>query len=436
MRNLLLVTQREYLSRVTQRSFIWVTLLVPLGFVALMLLQVFITAYSGTTLRVALANYDPQLFTQRAPTDSEKIFFVRTTMPIDSLVKWYKDLDFDGVLYVPPINVDNPNGFKYISDKVLGLANRAYIENQIADQVKQARLRRMGIDSDVLNEQIGKLQVKLIEENPTGAPSKGTILALGIGMGMGFLMYLVIFIYGALVMRGVMEEKTNRIVEVMLSSVKPFELMVGKIWGIGLVGLTQFAIWLVFLLLINLSLGLLLGAAMPTGGISLNESSGLNGSEAAQVLQMVDELKANISQLPIGLIIACFVYYFVMGYTFYAALFAALSSAINNDNDAQSLTFPVSIPIILGVFILTAAAEQPDSNLVLWSSMIPFFAPIIMPFRVAFGVPTGQLLLSMVLMLLGTWLAVWLAAKIYRTGILLYGKKVSLSEIVRWAVKA
>ena len=150
---------------------------------------------------------------------------------------------------------------------------------------------------------------------------------------------------------------------------------------------------------------------------------------------MVEEVKNGIDRLPLGLLVFGFAFYFVLGYTFYAALFAGLASAINDDSDAQSLTFPISVPIILAIFILSAVAENPNSGLAFWSSMITFFAPIIMPFRIAFGVPAWELALSMCLMLLGTWAAIWLAAKIYRTAILLYGKKITFTEIAKWAVK-
>lgn len=431
MKNLLLIAQREYLTRVTKRSFVIATLLVPLGFVALMAVQFIIMAYSSNSLRVAVVNQDTKLFAEQAMSDDGELFFVKSNLPVDTLRNKYKELGFDGILVIPAVNIDNPNGFKYISDKVLGMATRTYIQHELEDEVKRLRLQTMGINSTELNERINNLNLNIVEEDLSGKNTQGTALAMGVGMGMGFLMYMVIFIYGAMVMRGVMEEKTNRIVEVMLSAVRPFDLMVGKIWGIGLVGLTQFLIWLVFLFAINLTLGTLLGVAMPTNGMETQ----MNSTQTAQAMQLVETVKDGIDRLPLGLLVFGFAFYFIFGYTFYAALFAGLASAINDDSDAQSLTFPISIPIILAIFILSAVAENPSSSLAFWSSMVPFFAPIIMPFRIAFGVPTWELILSMSIMLLGTWVAIWVAAKIYRTGILLYGKKITFKEIAKWMVK-
>ena len=431
MKNLLLIAQREYLTRVTKRSFIIATLLVPLGFVALMAVQFIVMAYSSNSLRVAVVNQDTKLFAEQALSDDGELFFVKSSLPLDTLRNRYQELGFDGILFIPPINMDNPNGFKYISDKVLGMGARTYIQHELEDEVKRLRLQTMGINSQELNQRINQLSLNIVEEDLNGKNTQGTALATGVGMGMGFLMYMVIFIYGAMVMRGVMEEKTNRIVEVMLSAVRPFDLMVGKIWGIGLVGLTQFMIWLVFLFIINLTLGTLLGVAMPSSGMDTQ----LNSAQTAQAMSLIEEVKNGIDRLPVGLLVFGFAFYFVLGYTLYAALFAGLASAINDDSDAQSLTFPISVPIILAIFILSAVAENPNSGLAFWSSMIPFFAPIIMPFRIAFGVPAWELALSMCLMLLGTWTAIWFAAKIYRTAILLYGKKITFTEIAKWAVK-
>ncbi len=431
MKNLLLIAQREYLTRVTKRSFIIATLLIPLGFVALMAVQFIVMAYSSNSLRVAVVNQDTKLFAEQALSDDGELFFVKSNLPLDTLRNRYQELGFDGILLIPPINIDNPNGFKYISDKVLGMAARTYIQHELEDEVKRLRLQTMGINSQELNQRINQLSLNIVEEDLNGKNTQGTALATGVGMGMGFLMYMVIFIYGAMVMRGVMEEKTNRIVEVMLSAVRPFDLMVGKIWGIGLVGLTQFMIWFVFLFIINLTLGTLLGVAMPTSDMDTQ----LNSTQTAQAMSLIEEVKNGIDRLPVGLLVFGFAFYFVLGYTLYAALFAGLASAINDDSDAQSLTFPISVPIILAIFILSAVAENPSSGLAFWSSMIPLFAPIIMPFRIAFGVPAWELALSMCLMLLGTWAAIWLAAKIYRTAILLYGKKINFKEIGKWVVK-
>lgn len=229
-------------------------------------------------------------------------------------------------------------------------------------------------------------------------------------------------------MRSVMEEKSNRIVEVILSSVRPFKLMIGKILGVGAVGLTQFAIWIVLLFFINIFMGILIGGTMDLSGAQM----GANEQDMEQAMEMWEAVQGHFSELPIGLLIGSLLFYFFGGYVLYAALFAGLAAAVNDESDVQTLTIPISIPVVLAVFILIAIIENPNSGLAVWSSMFPLFSPIIMPARIAFGVPTHHLILSMALLVLGCIIAIWIAAKIYRVGILMYGKKISFREIGKW----
>ena len=432
MRSILLITLREYLTRVNKRSFWLATFLVPLGFLALMLVQVIILAFSGESVRVAVVNEDKALFSDRTMRDgANDVFFVQSNVPLQQLKTSYKTLDFDGILYIPSLNLSNPNGVRYISDEVLSMTVRQQIKLQIEDEIKRLRLLAIGINQDSLNQKIEQLSVNIIEEDPQGGTNKNAALATGVGFGMGFLMYMVIFIYGAMVMRGVMEEKSNRIVEVMLSAVRPFQLMMGKILGIGCVAITQFLLWAALLISINLLITPIL--ALAVGDVStLNSTSTYNNAEAEAMKNVIEEAMNNVVALPIETLLIGFFFYFVFGYIFYAALYAGLASTINDETDAQSLTFPVSVPIIIAIFILSAVAENPSSSLAFWSSMIPFFSPIIMPFRIAFGVPLWELGLSMLLTAIGTFASVWLAARIYRIGILLYGKKVNFKEIGKW----
>ncbi|MCC6447280.1 MAG: ABC transporter permease, partial [Chitinophagaceae bacterium] len=259
-------------------------------------------------------------------------------------------------------------------------------------------------------------------------------IASGIGYMMGIMIYLVIFIYGSGVMRGVMEEKTNRIAEVVISSVKPFQLMMGKILGIGLVGLTQFLLWgtliilLQFLLpLIIPSLGDLMQArenivtAMPA-----SEMPNMGSSDSLAMIQ-------SIMNQNWGLIISCFIFYFLGGYFIYASLFAAVGSLVNEDpQEAQQLTLPVSMPIIFGFIILMTTLKEPNSSLSVFGSMFPLTSPIVMMGRIPYGVPVLQLILSMGLLIIGFILITWMSGKIYRTGILLYGKKTTWKEVLKW----
>lgn len=437
MRKIWLIIQREYLSRVKKKSFIITTLLVPIGFILLFAVQFLLIAFNADTLRIVVKD-DSDKFAKRIK-DTETLYFKKSDEQLNMLKLNYKNEGYDGVLYIPQLNMDNPNGITYFSDKLLGLSAKSYIQNEIKDELRKLKLAEMGVDDKVYT-QVQKVQIDISEEALSGGGAGNTSLATAAGFIMGFLMYMVIFIYGAMVMRGVMEEKTNRIVEVILSSVRPFQLMIGKIVGIGAVGLTQFFIWVVLMILINLGIGLFAGnyiSSMQGGSMGMS-SGGFGGNEQQmeQAMFIAQNIQSQIESLPVAMMIIGFLFYFLFGYVMYAALFAAVGSAVNDESETQSLTFPVSLPIIISIFILSAIMESPNSGLAFWSSLIPLFSPIIMPFRIAFGVSLPQLLLSMVLLVMGSLAMVWIAAKIYRTGILMYGKKITVAEIGRWLFRS
>jgi ABC-2 type transport system permease protein len=238
----------------------------------------------------------------------------------------------------------------------------------------------------------------------------------------------MLFIYGSLVMRGVMEEKTSRISEVIISSVKPFQLMLGKIIGIGGVGLTQFLIW-IFLII---GLQFLIPLFFPEMGRQIEQASASGGAQGGGMLGIISSLKT----LPIGNILFSFIFYFVGGYMMYASLFAAVGSMVNEDpQEAQQLVFPITMPIILAFVIMTQAINQPDSKLAIFGSLFPLTSPIVMMGRISYGVPGWQMITSMLLLIIGFLGTTWLAARIYRTGILMYGKKPKLKEMIRWAFR-
>jgi ABC-2 type transport system permease protein len=267
----------------------------------------------------------------------------------------------------------------------------------------------------------------LLEKNPVDEKDHIGGFAYIVGYISSLLVYFIILIYGTMVMRGVSEEKTSRIAEIIISSVKPFQLMMGKILGIGLVGLTQFLMWMVLILLFSLTLFFFVNVP----GMSETATSQHQASELLKALDTVN--------LP--LIIGCFIFYFLFGYLFYASLFAMVGSAVSEDaHDTQSLMFPVTMPVILAIVIMMQAINQPTSSLAIWSSIVPFFSPVVMMARLPFGVPETvpywQLIMSMLVLVGGFICSTWLGAKIYRTGILLYGKKITWKEMWKWMVRS
>jgi len=278
------------------------------------------------------------------------------------------------------------------------------------------------------------IHVNTIRVGDKGEEHKSsTEIAMVLGYIFGFMIYIFIFIYGTMVMRGVMEEKQNRIVEVIISSVKPFELMMGKIVGIALVGLTQFAIWVVlFIGIFNVAKGFIPDMS-PEQAQNLMAQSQMSGQmeNVAQSSQM-QEIFSMMSNINFPLIIGCFFFFFIGGYLLYSSLFGAVGSAIDSEEDAQQFTLPVTIPLIVAIIVMMNAITNPEGQIAFWFSLIPFTSPVVMMVRIPFGVPVWELLLSMAL-LVGTFVGtVWVAGKIYRTGILMYGKKPTWKELGKW----
>lgn len=260
-----------------------------------------------------------------------------------------------------------------------------------------------------------------------------SMIAAGIGGMMGFIMYIVVFVYGMMIMRSVMEEKTSRIVEVIMSSVKPIELMIGKILGVGAVGLTQLAFWMVLIPVILFGVNFAMGGAIGTMPHTEMTQEVLNNPDLLTGNTKITQITYEIMSLNWWLILPLFVFYFLGGFFLYASLFAAVGSAIGDDvGESQSLTLPISLPVIIALYIMMAALKDPNSTMAVWASIFPLFSPIVMPARLAFDPPMWQIVASVVSLIVGVWFFAWLSARIYRVGILLYGKKISFKELGKW----
>ena len=309
-----------------------------------------------------------------------------------------------------------------------GRLPRQKIESIINKAIERKKLLAANIDAEKLKTIRSNVEVITYKGSGEKSASVASVNS-GVGFTAGFLIYIVLFIYGSMVMRGVMEEKTSRIAEVIISSVKPFQLMLGKILGIGAVGLTQFFIWIALIM----GLQLLLPYIFPEIAQQLTQASGAGGIQGGGgMLGIMGGLRA----LPVGMILFAFIFYFVGGYLLYAALFAAVGSVVNEDpQEAQQLMLPIMMPIILAFVIMTQAINQPDSSLSIFGSLFPLTSPIVMMGRIPYGVPLWQLVASMSFLIIGFLCTTWLAAKIYRTGILLYGKKVTFKEMIKWTFR-
>jgi ABC-2 type transport system permease protein len=443
MSKIRLIMRREYLTRVRNRTFLLSTFLFPLVIILFMVGSVLIATQTHTRHRIVVIDANGY-FRDYLKSDSSISFDFLPA--IDSVN--YDKKGATAVLIIPPLQEGSITECRLKFRKQLGpdaisdLRNR--IDNAITDRMifQKTAVSREKIDSIRQGSKLA--QVNSYEDGGKTAKASNQDFASIVGFASGILIYILTFVYGAMVMRGVMEEKTNRIAEVVVSSVKPFELMMGKILGIGAVGLTQFLLWIILISGLMLVVQGMISHDALKQGMELQQASGMGN--AASMARMADSggkfgdlLKAmNSANWP--LIIICYLFYFIGGYLFYSALFAAVGSAVNEDpQEAQSLMMPITLPIVFSFFIMTVAIKDPGGPLAVWASIIPFSSPIVMMARIPFGVPGTvewwQLGLSMALLILGFLGTTWLAGKIYRTGILMYGKKPTWRTMWKWAFR-
>jgi ABC-2 type transport system permease protein len=436
MNKIWLIIQREYLSRVKKKSFIIMTILGPILMATVIIAPVMIAKWSDETKTVGIV--DESGFFTEAFKDTDKLKFKKLNLDINDAKAQRTKLGCDIILYIPKPAYIYPQTIFLYSEKNVGLSNKAYIRNAINDDLRELRLKNAGVPKDVIETAKSSIAVRSITLSE-GGREKERIgeLEFILGMILGLMIYFFIFLFGTQVMRGVIEEKTNRIVEVIISSVKPFQLMMGKIIGIALVGLTQFTLWV-----------LLTGTIVfTTQGIFQDELQQIQTQQLIQTGKQIDpttsvaldqsydktaEVLKALMSINYTALIFSFLFYFLFGYLIYAALFASIGSAVDNDADTQQFVLPVTVPLIISIASLQFIANNPDGPAAFWLSVIPFTSPVAMMVRIPFGVPWWQVGLSMGLLVLGFLATTWFAAKIYRTGILMYGKKPTYKELWKW----
>lgn len=435
MSKISLIIKREYITRVRNKTFLLSTFLLPIVMILFIFGAAFFAASSKDKLKKIAVVNDPGYFRNNLKTDSTRLSFTFAT-DVDSLN--YRGKGYDAVLNLK--NDAAEKKFVIHSAKQIGIDTKNAIEDRLDQAYENYQLQQKGIRKDILDS-INKLSsgAYKIENRVTDEKGKSeevnAAINYGVGFGSGILIYITMFIFGAMVMRGVMEEKTNRIAEVMVSSVKPFELMMGKILGIAAVGLTQLFLWVVLITALSTLAGAFFSGEMLQQASEAGQSIPVSGNNAAMASKFAEVSKA-FSSVNWLLVLSCFAFFFLGGYLFYASLFAAIGSVINEDpQEAQSLMLPITMPIIFAFIILSSNLNTPDSPVMVWASMIPFTSPIVMMGRIPSGVPWYQLAASMALLIAGFIFTTWLAGKIYRTGILMYGKKASWKEMFKWVFR-
>lgn len=437
MNKLGIIIKREYLTRVKNKSFLIITFLGPIFFVALMIAPALLALNSDKMeSKKAIAVLDETgWFDQKFDnTETNTFVYYEENENLDSLKKLVFEDIYDAILYIPGTSLNVPVNAKLYSDKQISMTLSSYIENTMKKEVEHKKLLASGIDPDIVksaNTNINVTNIRMDSENKE--ETRYTELESIIGFVLAFVIYFSIFLFSSQVLRSVIVEKTNRIVEVIISSVKPFELMMGKIIGNALVGLTQFTAWIVLTLAIYfVASGIILGPELmsPTGTVMTEEISNLAETTEAQDIML--EAVNMIQTINFSAILWSFLFYFLFGFLLYAALFAAIGGMVDNETDSNQFITILTIPLILAIICSPAMMENPESGLTLWLSMIPFTSPIAMMIRIPFGVPYMQLGISIILLILTFVLMTWIAAKIYRTGILMYGKKPTWKEIWKW----
>jgi len=433
MNKIWIIISREYRTRVRNKTFLLSTFLFPIVIVLFIAGATFLAIKSKNKSKIAVIN-DPGYLQKNLESDSSFVIF---EFPKDVTSANYEEKGYAGIL-----KVNDTASKKYVieSKKSLGIERMDFIERQMTKAVEYNMLQEKSIDRTLLDSinKASKEAVQVTNELETGKEVNNKLPYI-IGFGCGIIIYITMFIFGAMVMRGVMEEKMNRIAEVIVSSVKPFQLMMGKIIGIAAVGLTQLLLWIVFIMVLVNLLPLIISpdTLQQVQDVQQSQQALPGGPNNTLALKVVSATDSFVNDVNWWLIIPCFLFYFLGGYLFYAALFASVGSVINEDpQEAQSLMLPIMMPIIFAFIILSTSIENPDSQMAFWGSMIPFTSPIVMMGRIAKGVPEvvpwWQLFLSMALLIGGFIFTTWFAGKIYRTGILLYGKKASWKEMIKW----
>ena len=430
------IIAREFAIRVKKKSFILTTLLTPLLFAALMVVPSLIAVYSGNDEGQQVAVIDESGIVMPYMVSDDEFEFVEAAgLGLDEIKKDFDNLGYFAIVGISPIDSAKNVSVVTYSKKQMNMDLKGRIVRNVEEAVEDYKLKGYDIPqlAQIMEEIQPDVRIKTYTFDETGEEKVSKVeIFMAIGYIASFLIYMFIFMFGSMVMRSVIEEKTTRIIEVIVSSVKPFQIMMGKILGVASVALTQFFIWIVFTLLIVTVAGSVLGLndaaqtmAVASSEIPVEEISKAVQSEGDGFLQALKGV--NYIQ-----IIVCFVVYFALGYLLYSSMFAAVGAAVDNEADTQQLIFPITMPLIIGLFLMLHTFQYPDSALSFWGSVIPFTSPMVMMARIAYGVPAWELALSIGVLVLTFVAMAYLSGKIYRVGILMYGKKPGWKEIWKW----
>lgn len=442
MNKIKLIISREYLTRVKKKSFLVMTILGPILFAAMMIVPAWIASREDTEVRYIAVVDSSKVFVNKIKNTDYIKFEYFNDKTIDEVKQIFPESKYYAVLQILPSITYEPSAVHLFSNKQPSFSIKSHIANSMEKELENKKLKANGIDENILKSIESNVDIRTIQWTDDGEEKESsTEVAMAVGYASGFLIYIFIFMFGAQVMRGVLEEKTSRIVEIIVSSARPFQLMMGKIVGIALVGLTQFILWIILTFIIITGVKI---AFFPEFGTQnaqevvvqdLFEQGDMPQIETPIQPQNFDKFSSILNaakSINYSVLFASFIFFFLGGYLLYGSLFAAIGAAVDNETDTQQFMVPITIPLIISIVVMMNVVQNPESPIAFWFSIIPLTSPIVMMVRIPFGVPYWELALSMGLLVITFIGSVWLAGKIYRTGILMYGKKSSYKELWKW----
>ena len=426
-----LVIQREFTTRIKKRSFLILTILMPFIFAALVFVPIWLSGFNDDEQKQVAVSDHTGHYIGLFKTDAT-YRFVPITDPDNNA--YYSDTThYEAVIDIKADLSAHPDAITILSTKEVPSGLLTYVSTVINEQVRRDKLSATGIKGieKIINDVQSEVNIRTVKRTADGkSTSSNTEIAMAAGFLFTFLIYMFVMSYGGMVMQSVMEEKTNRIVELMVSSVKPFQLMMGKIIGIALVGFLQMLIWGIMLAVILMVAGSIFGVS----SMDMAQTQQLTAMSAQQLSNVSEsqEIVTALLNLPFLEMGVCLVLYFVGGYLLYASFFAAVGASVNEQEDSSQFVMPVVLIMVFGIYAAMGSAENTNGPLAFWSSMFPLTSPIVMMVRIPFGVPLWQEALSIALLYATAIFFVWCSARIYRVGILMYGKKPSIKEMVKW----
>ncbi len=438
MNKIVLIIKREYLSRVRKKSFMVMTIIGPILMAGLIIAPILLDTSDEAKKTIWVSDKN-NLF-EKGFENTAGINYQFFEQDIEYVKDLFKESESFALVHIPKVEKNNidliESSVKVYTHKPLSFANQGHISRNIESVIESVKLKQEGLTRETIDKIRSNVELNTIVLDASGLEkAASTELSMGLSMFFGFLIYIFIFIYGAMVMRGVMEEKTSRIVEIIISSVKPFQLMMGKIIGVALVGFTQFALWIVLTFVLSSLATSIFLDPVDVNATSLVQSSEMLLPDVGKEKQGIYGVFNVLDNINIRFLLAMFMFYFVGGYLMYGSLFAAVGSAVDSETDSQQFMMPITIPLIFAIIALQTILENPDSSLAFWCSIFPLTSPIVMMGRLPFNPPLWEIGLSMGLLIIGFIFTGWIAGRIYRIGILMYGQKVNYKTLWKWMMQ-